>query len=164
NPRLERFRKLGGKLQGYLTGLPQQLNEFAKSETEVTGVKGYLIESLKSLLDRHTASNTISSPSFEDLDKPAYMDQMFHPSVTEIIPGFLSSIERWTRLAATGEDAGERRYSFYEGTFTSREEYNRQHLEVTLKENTGFSLRNDIDQLISEIGGDGLSTPALRAL
>src|SRR5690606_28490514 len=31
-------------------------------------------------------------------------------------------------------------------------------------ENTGFSLRNDIDQLISEIGGDGLSTPALRAL
>lgn len=154
----------GNWLRKNLTGIPQRLNEFAKSDTEQEGLLGLGVEGLKSLLDRHSPTSTITGGRLTDLDKPAIFDNMFYQSVTNVIPSFLASMDRKLGVLATGEDQEEQAFSFYSGSLTSRSDLNKAHVRIALKDNNGQGIRAEVDAILREMNANDLSVDAKRAL
>lgn len=160
-PGLKRF---GNFLQNTLTGLPQKLNTYAQSETDNDNfILGMLEESLKAIIDQHHANTTISGQRYEDLDKPAIFDTLFYRSVTDIIPSYLASMDRWMSIMVTGEDQEEKAYSHYEGQLVGRSALNQRHFKRQVLQGSGGQ-KNNVDKVLSAIGTEGLSEEAIKAL
>jgi hypothetical protein len=158
------FDRVGENLRSTFTGIPQKINAWSKSENTKDGISGWIEEGLKSLFDTYTATGSISGMPSIELDQPAIFDNLFHKSVTEVIPGYLASIDKWIKVVATGEDQEEMAYSHYTGGMVSRSTLNEQHVRVSLKNNTGKALRQEIDGLLRDMGAADLSNEAQRAL
>lgn len=169
--------RYGGKVQGnkflnkgnnslrdILTSIPQRANEYAKSEGTRTGGLGLIEEAFKGMLDTYTATSSIQGKQLEDLDKPRYMDNLFYTSVTDIIPGYMASMDRSLKVLVTGEDQEESAYSHYSGGFVDRSTLNKQHVKNALLDGTGDSLRNSVDSLLRQMGASDISLQAKRAL
>jgi hypothetical protein len=165
-PLLERFgfiRKTDNFLRRNLTGIPQRINEWAKSDTDYDSKTGLAQAGLKALLDTHSTSTSISGRSIDELDKPAMFDDLFHKTVTEILPAQLASIDRWVKTIATGEDQEETAWSHYTGSLVKRSTLNQQHLKIALK-GAGSSLRYTVDSILTEMNANELTPEARRAL
>lgn len=165
-PLLERFgfvKQTDNFLRRNLTGIPQRINEWAKSDTDYDSKTGLAQASLKALLDTHSTSSSISGRSIDELDKPALFDDLFHKTVTEILPAQLASIDRWVKTIATGEDQEETAWSHYTGSLVKRSTLNQQHLKIALK-GAGSSLRYTVDSILTEMDANQLTPEARRAL
>lgn len=158
------FTKGNNSLRDLLSSIPQRLNEYAKSEGTRTGILGLAEESLKGMLDTYSATSSIRGSSIEDLDKPRYMDNLFYTSVTDIIPGYMASMDRSLKVLVTGEDHEEAAWSHYSGGFVDRSTLNKQHIKNALLDGTGDALRNSVDGLLREMGASDISLQAKRAL
>lgn len=154
----------GNFLRRNLTGIPQRLNEYAKSDTTREGVLGLLEEGIKAVLDRHSPTSIISGSKLDALDKPAVFDNMFHRAVTDVIPSFLASMDRSLKVMVTGEDQEEMAYSYYSNSLVSRSELNKTHVRLALKDNNGQGIRTEVDALLREMNANDLSIEAKRAL
>lgn len=158
------LNKGNNSLRDILTSIPQRANEYAKSEGTRTGGIGLLEEAFKGMLDTYSATSSIRGNTLEDLDKPKYMDNLFYSSVTEVIPGFMASMDRSLKVLVTGEDQEESAYSHYSGGFVTRSTLNKQHVKNALLDGTGDSLRNSVDSLLRQMGASDISLQAKRAL
>lgn len=158
------FDSVGEDLRSTFTAVPQKLNSWAKQETETEGVTGWFMEGLKSLFDTYTATGSISGTPHEKLDQAAKFDNLFYTSVTEIMPGYMASMDKWLRVIATGQDQEEMAWSHYAGGFVSRSTLNEQHVRTALKNNTGKAMRQEMDALVRDAGGDHLSPEAMAAM
>lgn len=151
-------------LRDVLSSIPQRLNEYAKSEGTRSDWLGLAEESLKGMLDTYSATSSIKGTAITDLDKPAYMDNLFYKSVTDIMPGLMASMDRSLKVLVTGEDQEEVAYSHYAGGFVNRSTLNQQHVRNALLEGGGDSLRQSVDGLLRQMGASDLSLDAKRAL
>ena len=158
------FDATGENLRSMFTQVPQKINAWVKSETQSEGIKGWGEEFLKSMFDTYTATNSIGGMHAQDLDKPAIFDNLVYKSITEVMPGYLASIDKWIRQMATGEDQEEMAYSHYTGGFVDRGTLAQQHVRISLKNNAGRALRQEVDGLLRDMGAQDLSLEAMRAL
>lgn len=161
--RIPGYDRLGEGLRGTFTGVPQRINEWVKSDTNRDDMFGFAEEGLKSLFDTFTATGSIHGNSSQQLDTPAIFDNLVHRSITEVMPGYLASIDKWVRALATGEEQEEMSYSHYSGGFVSRSTLQDQHLRIALKDNSGKALRQELDGFLRDIGASDLSNEAKRA-
>lgn len=151
-------------LRDILSSIPQRMNEYAKSEGTNSDWFGLAEESLKGMLDTYSATSSIKGTAITDLDKPAYMDNLFYKSVTDIMPGLMASMDRSLKVLVTGEDHEEVAYSHYSGGFVSRSTLNKQHVKSALMDGGGDSLRQSVDGLLRQMGASELSLDAKKAL
>lgn len=159
------YVKSGGRwLQDKLSGTSQRLNDFARSDTTSTGLRGTFEMWAKRQLDSYTITDKINGGGVYALDETAKFDNLFHKTVVEIIPGQLSSMEKWLRTIATGQEQEEHAYSHYSGGFVTRDVLNKQHIDVGLKAGGGDAVRKQLDYLLKDMDAEGLSTKAKRAL
>lgn len=158
------LKKGGNFLRKNLTNVPQRMNDYAKSETTREGIGGLLEEALKAVLDSHSPTASIGGAKLTALDQPAVFDNLFHRSVTDIMPGFLASIDRSLRTMVTGEDQEENAYSHYTGGFVSRTTLNQQHARIALKDGDKGGVRAQVDGLLREMGASELSAEAKKVL
>ena len=159
------FDATGENLRTMFTAVPQRLNTWAKEETQSENWIIYqLEEGLRSLFDTYTATGSISGLPSEQLDQAAKFDNLFYKSVTEIMPAYMASMEKWLRVIATGRDQEEMAWSHYAGGMVSRSTLNEQIVRTSLKNNTGKAMRQEMDALVRDVGGKDLSPEAKRAL
>lgn len=157
--------KDGGRfLQDKLSGVSQRLNDYARSQTTNTGLKGQFEDWVKRQLDSYTITDKINGGGVYALDESAKFDNLFHKTVVEIIPGQLSSMEKWLRTIATGQEQEEHAYSHYTGGFVTRDVLNQQHIDIGLKAGAGDAVRKQLDYQLKDMGAEGLSPKAKRAL
>lgn len=157
--------KEGGRfLQDKFSGWSQRLNDYARSETKREGWMGTAEDWLKRLFDSYTITDKINGGGVYSLDEQAKFDNLFHRTVTEIIPGQLASMEKWLRTIATGEDQEEHAYSHYTGGFVTRSTLNQQHVDIGLKSGAGDAVRKQLDTQLKVMQADDLSPAAKRAL
>lgn len=157
--------KEGGRfLQDKFSGWSQRLNDYARSETTRDNWLGTAEDWLKRLFDSYSITDKINGGGVYALDEQAKFDNLFHRTVTEIIPGQLASMEKWLRTIATGEDQEEHAYSHYTGGFVTRSTLNQQHIDIGLKAGAGDAVRKQLDYQLKTMEADGLSNPAKRAL
>jgi len=154
----------GNWLRKNLTGIPQRLNEYAKSDTTREGLLGLGEEAIKALLDRHSPTSSVQGAKLDSLDQPAIFDNMFHRAVTDVIPSFLASMDRKLGILATGEDQEEQAYSHYSNSLVNRSELNKSHVRLALKDNNGQGIRSEVDSILREMNANDLSVEAKRAL
>ena len=148
-------------LRKNLTAIPQRINEWAKSDTDYDSKFGLAEAGLKAIFDTHTASASIRGKGVDELDEAAKFDSLFHQTVTQIIPAQLASIDRWVKVAATGEDQEETAWSHYTGSLVKRSTLNQQHFKNLLHD--GGSVRNTVDGILTEMEADQLTPEARRA-
>lgn len=156
--------KTGDMLSKYLTGIPERLNTWAKSDTEGTDWKSIAIESVKSLLSRREDTQSFSSGGLDNLDAPAYMTNIFHKTVVDVIPSFLASMDKSLRTLSSGVEQEESAYSFYADQLVPRSTLNKQHMRIGLLDKQGSVVKSQLDSLINSMGGAEISEPARRAL
>lgn len=155
----------GGRfLQDKLSGTSQRLNDYARSETTATGLRGQFEDFVKRQLDSYTITDKINGGGVYALDETAKFDNLFHKTVVEIIPGQLSSMEKWLRTIATGQEQEEHAYSHYTGGFVTRDVLNKQHVDIGLKAGAGDAVRKQLDYQLKDMGAEELSPKAKRAL
>lgn len=157
--------KSGGRfLQDKLSGWSQRLNDYARSETKREGLLGQGEDWLKRLFDSYTITDKINGGGVYGLDEAAKFDNLFHKTVVEIIPGQLSSMEKWLRTIATGQEQEEHAYSHYSGGFVTRSTLNKQHVDIGLKAGAGDAVRKQLDFQLKTMKAEGLSPKARKAL
>lgn len=155
----------GGRfLQDKLSGLSQRVNDYARSDTTSTGLKSTFEMWAKRQLDSYTITDKINGGGVYALDETAKFDNLFHKTVVEIIPGQLSSMEKWLRTIATGQEQEEHAYSHYTGGFVTRDVLNQQHVDIGLKAGAGDAVRKQLDYQLKDMGAEELSPKAKRAL
>lgn len=167
-PRLAANKTLartGEKLRNTFTGLPQKINEYAKSETKGTGWRSTMTQMFKDFLPKYQLESSTGIRSVDKLDEMASFDSISRRSLIEIIPGYLSEIAHWTKVAVTGaKDSEKQVYNVVRGGFTSEKEQlvdvGRQIMNRSERE----SLKKAADDFIKEIGGDTMSGRAQRVL
>jgi hypothetical protein len=159
------YVKSGGRwLQDKLSGASQRLNDYARSQTTNTGLKGQFEDWVKRQLDSYTITDKINGGGVYALDETAKFDNLFHKTVVEIIPGQLSSMEKWLRTIATGQEQEEHAYSHYTGGFVTRDVLNKQHIDIGLKAGAGDAVRKQLDMQLRDMHAENLSAKARRTL
>ncbi len=161
-------RKFGAKMGNVLTSAPKRLNKWAKSETEGFGFKATFTQFIKDILPKYHLDDNIKTAGVLDSDRPATFDNLTHRSIVEIIPGWLSQINRWVKATATGKLDTEDEmdvYNLEQSRFTSRSTYLDDMKKRLLPKNEVDALRTSIDDMMNELVKPGdLSPDAWRAL
>ena len=159
------YSGLNDLLSKYLTNVPQGLNEWSKSPTkDPMTLRGMFVERLKGLFDQHSMNSTLSGDSIINLDSAKSWDNQSHKTLNEIIPAYLSSMDRSLFKLATGDDRGAMEWSHYSGGMVSSEKLKQQHVNIALKDGTADSVRYSVDELLRKMGADDLSLEAKRQL
>jgi hypothetical protein len=157
--------KTGEKLRNTFSGLPQRVNEYAQSETEGTGFKSVMTQMFKSFLPQFSLDSRTGGTPVESLDEIDKFDKIARRSLIEIIPGYLSEIAHWSRVAVTGEKDSEKRvYNVVRGGFTSEKEQLKDVGRQIMSRSERDSLRTAADEFLQTIGGDVMSSKAQRTL
>ncbi|MNZ24403.1 hypothetical protein D3C78_415500 [compost metagenome] len=155
----------GEKLRNTFTGLPQKINEYAQSKTEGTGFKSVATQMFKNFLPQFSLDSRTGGTSVTKLDEIATFDAIARRSLIEIIPGYLSEIAHWSRIAVTGESKDDKRvYNIVRGGFTSEKEHLQDVGRQIMNRAERDSLRIAADDFLKEIGGDTMSSKAQRSL
>lgn len=159
------FIKAGGfALQDTLTGVSQKFNDYARSYTESTGVRGYLEDLLKQMMDSYSITSEVKGKDILSLDTPDIITKQFTTTVIDIIPGYLASIDKHIRALTTGTAQQEHVYSHYSGGFVTRDTLNKENFELGVKGGAGDTVRTQLDQLVADMGAEDISPEAKRAL
>jgi len=157
--------KTGEKLRKTFTGLPQQVNEYAQSETQGSGFKSVMTQMFKSFLPQFSLDSRTGGDSVESLDEVDKFDKIARRSLIEIIPGYLSEIAHWSRVAVTGEkDSAKQVYNVVRGGFTAEKDQLADVGRQIMSRSERDSLRTAADDFLKTIGGDVMSSKAQRAL
>lgn len=155
----------GEKLRNAFTGLPQRVNEYAQSETEGTGFRSTMTQMFKQFLPKYQQDNSTGVKAVSKLDEIATFDSIARRSLIEIIPGYLSEIAHWSKIAVTGEKNAEKQvYNVTRGGFTSEKENLSDVGRQIFTRSERESLRSAAEDFLKEIGGDTMSGRAQRAL
>lgn len=153
------------KLRGIFSGLPQKVNEWANTREEGTGYKAAGMQLLKDFLPKFILDSKAGGDSVDRLDEVATFDKISRRSLIEIIPGYLSEIAHWSRIAVTGEKDSEKKvYNLVRGGFTTEKEQLRDVGRQIMPRQERESLRLATDEFLKEIGGDVMSPKAQRVL
>lgn len=153
------------KLRGIFSGLPQKINEWANTREEGTGYKAAGMQLLKDFLPKFILDSKAGGDSVDRLDEVASFDKIARRSLIEIIPGYLSEIAHWSRIAVTGEKDSEKKvYNLVRGGFTTEKEQLRDVSRQIMPRQERESLRLATDEFLKEIGGDVMSPKAQRVL
>lgn len=158
--------KGGEKLRGMFTGLPQRVNEYAKSETKDKSTwRGVATQMFKDFLPKFQMETGTGITSPDRLDEMATFDKLSRRSLIEIIPGYLSEIAHWTRIAVTGDKDSEKQvFNVVRGGFTSEKDHLKDVSRQIISRSERESLRGATDNFMKEIGGDTMSGRAQRVL
>jgi hypothetical protein len=157
--------KGGEILRNKFTGLPQKVNEYAQSETQGTGFKSVMTQMFKTFLPQFSLDSRPGGESVDKLDEIGTFDKIARRSLIEIIPGYLSEIAHWSKVAVTGEKDSEKQvYNVVRGGFTSQGENLKDVGRQIMSRSERDSLRTAADDFIKQIGGDTMSSKAQRAL
>ena len=155
----------GEKLRGIFSGIPQKVNEWANTREEGTGYKAAGMQLLKDFLPKFILDSKAGGDSVDRLDEVASFDKIARRSLIEIIPGYLSEIAHWSRIAVTGEKDSEKKvYNLVRGGFTTEKEQLRDVARQIMPRQERESLRLATDEFLKEIGGDVMSPKAQRVL
>lgn len=155
----------GEKLRNTFSGIPQRINEYAQSKTEGTGFRAIATQMFKNFLPQFSLDSRPGGTSVTKLDEVATFDAIARRSLIEIIPGYLSEIAHWSRIAVTGESKEDRRvYNVIRGGFTSEKEQLQDVSRQILNRSERDSLRLAAEDFLKEIGGDTMSSKAQRVL
>lgn len=157
--------RTGEKLRNTFSGLPQRINEYAQSETEGTGFKSVATQMFKTFLPKFVLDSRPGGVSVDQLDEMDKFDKIARRSLIEIIPGYLSEIAHWSRIAVTGEKDSEKKvYNVVRGGFTSEKEQLKDVGRQIMSRSERDSLRSAADEFLKMIGGDIMSSKAQRSL
>lgn len=151
-------------LKELLTNSSMKVMDWTRSDTKEEGLKGQAIELLKSLLHQDIGDNVVRGGDITDLENPYQWNLQSHRTLNEIIPAYLSSMDRSLAKLSTGEDRGALVWSDYDRELITKDASIAQHVKITLKNNQGDSLRYQVDGLLREIGVKSLSLEAQKAL
>jgi hypothetical protein len=155
----------GEKLRSTFTGLPQRINEFAQSESEGSGYRAVAMQTFKSFLPQFSLDASPGGTAVDKLDEIGTFDTIARRSLIEIIPGYLSEIAHWSRVAVTGEKDSEKKvYNVVRGGFTSEKEQLKDVQRQIMSRSERESLRGAADEFLVMIGGDIMSSKAQRVL
>lgn len=157
--------KGGEKLRKTFSGMPQKVNEYAQSETKGTGFKSVMTQMFKTFLPQFSLDSRPGGDSVDKLDEVGTFDKIARRSLIEIIPGYLSEIAHWSKVAVTGEkDAEKQVYNVVRGGMTSQGESLKDVGRQIMSRSERDSLRTAADDFIKQIGGDTMSSKAQRVL
>lgn len=160
------IRRGGAKLSSALTGIPQRIDDFAKSETTQTGYKGIATQFAKNLLPRYYLNDRVQGQLVENSDKAQSFDQRSWRSLNEIIPGYLQRIAHWSKASATGDLSSPMEvYSLARGGFTSKENMIKDAKRVIMPRSESLAIKREIEDYIDGIDRGGeLDAKAKRGL
>lgn len=167
SPHLERLgivKRGNNRLTNAFTGIPQRLNEYAKSETTREGFLGRLEDFGKALLPQFSATASIRGQGLADLDSPATFDNLVYTSITQIMPGYMASMDASLRSLVSGNQEEERGYSHYSGSLVNRSDLNAQNIRIALRDNDLHGAREQVDSVLRQMKAQDLSLDALRVL
>lgn len=157
--------KGGEKLRQTFTGLPQKVNEYAQSETKGKGFKSVMTSMMKSFLPQFSLDSRPGGERVDKLDEIGTFDKIARRSLIEIIPGYLSEIAHWSKVAVTGEKDSEKSvYNVVRGGMTSESESLKDVGRQIMSRSERDSLRTAAEDFLKTIGGDTMSTKAQRVL
>lgn len=157
------IRKGNNKLRGLLTNVPLKMADWTRSEARDSKFSP-VEEFFKNLMYRGSDQNSISGGNITDLTNPHQWNLQSHRTLNEVIPAFLSSMDRSLVRIATGEDVEEKRWSHYDRELVGKEEYLQQHLQLTTLDRAGNSIGYQVDTLMRQIGVEDLTKESKRAL
>lgn len=160
----ERVGAIGNVLRSIFTAGPQRLNRWARSTTEREGLMGGVIDAIKALVDQYDPATKIRGDGVESLGDVAKFDNLFHKSVTEIIPAYMASMDKSLRELVTGQPQEEYAWSHYTGGMVSRKTLNQQNVRIAIKQSQGDNIRSEVDGLMRELNTGELTPQAKRAL
>lgn len=160
------IRRGGAKLSSALTGIPQRIDDFAKSETTQTGYKGIASQFAKNLLPRYYLNDRVQGGLVENSDKAKAFDERSWRSLNEVIPGYLQRIAHWSKASATGDLSSPMEvYSLARGGFTSKENMIKDAKRVILPRSESLAIKREIEDYIDGIDRGGeLDEKAKRGL
>lgn len=155
----------GEKLRGAFSGLPQRINEYAQSETQGTGFGATMTQMFKQFLPKYQLDGSTGIKGVDKLDEMATFDSIARRSLIEIIPGYLSEIAHWSKVAVTGDKNAEKQvYNAVRGGFTSEKTQIKDVGRQIITRSERESLRTSSEDFLKSIGGDTMSGRAQRAL
>ena len=137
-------------LKELLTNSSMKVMDWTRSDTKEEGLKGQAIELLKSLLHQDIGDNVVRGGDITDLENPYQWNLQSHRTLNEIIPAYLSSMDRSLAKLSTGEDRGALVWSDYDRELITKDASIAQHVKITLKNNQGDSLRYQVDGLLRD--------------
>lgn len=154
-PYIERnpfLRKSSAFLSRNLTGIPQRLDRWAKSETKGYGYGASITQGIKDLLPKYYLNDRVGNNQLMDADQPAIWNRQSHRTLNEVIPAYLAQINRWTKATATGElDKDVETYNLTRGGFTSRGAYLKDIGKQVLTPAENRTMRTEIDYYIQNL-------------
>lgn len=166
NPWIEKndkIRKGSEILRNAFTGIPQKLNEYAQSETQGTGAKAVAHQLFKNFLPKFSLDSRPGGTNVMELDEPGTFDRIARKSLIEVIPGYLSEIAHWSKVAVTGDRTSEKQvYNVTRGGMSSESDNLKDVGRQIMSRSERDSLRTSVDEFTKHIGADGLSAKAQR--
>lgn len=103
-PYMKKINKMGNKLSIFSNEMPTMLDEFAKSGTRQTGIKGDALRFIKSMMPRFNMKTALETDSIKTIDQATHFDSQTRKSIVEIIPGYLARILRSIDIMRTGDE------------------------------------------------------------
>lgn len=101
---------------------------------------------------------------FEELEDVSLFDKRTHRTINEIIPAYLSSMDRSLYKLSTGEDRGELKWSHFDGAMVSSSKNYTQMMDMGLKDGNINDVRYAVDKVLDQMGAMDLSGPAKQTL
>jgi hypothetical protein len=171
-PHMDKFkglRRLGGKIGNAIDDIPTIINEWKNGATEQDGLLGDAINVGKSLMPGFNLDSRIAATNILDSDGPATFDNITRRSIIEIIPGWLSQINRWTKATATGKIDDENKmdaFNLIQGKFTTNLDYLKDVKRTVNYKDQDDSTKRQLDGIVDKLEGDNktLSPEARKAL
>lgn len=154
----------GDRLRSFLADPQGAINRFRMSDDEDVGIKGLVKGMLKDSLAEFTPKDRIDGVDIEALGDSALFDNFFYSTVTKEIPQYLESMDKGIRSLVAGKEVEGQAFSHYTGGMVSRSTLDQQHLRLGVMRGQGNLFRNEVSDLMGELGADVLSDQARNAL
>ncbi len=156
------------KLDGHLTNLPNQINEFRKdtSDTYATTMWGKALNMLRDIIPSMSPDKSLAPTTSKNLFDVATFSNQTNRSIVEVIPGFLARIYRELQVLRTGNDAIDLTdFSHDRGTFVDRGELIKAiDRQITPERNLRYT-RENLNEMVEKIDPQGqMSAPEREAL
>jgi len=166
NPFLQKhegLRRGGAKLGRLLTGAPQKLNRWAKSETQGYGARSTLTQLLKDIMPKFYLNDKVADNHLLTSDQPAIFDRMTHRSINEVIPGYLAQINHWVKGVATGQlDDDMDTWNVARGGFSKKSVLHKDIKSSILPKNEADLIKSEVERMMDDIDKDKILSESNR--
>lgn len=146
-------------LREYGGNLPMVLNTLASK-----GHSNPIIDNLLSMIAPERSPVKITGTGFEELEDPSYFDVRTHRTINDIIPAYLSSMDRNIHKLATGEFGEEKRWSHFDGKLVSKTESIKGLMDFGVKQGETNQIHYTADVLMDKIGAWEMGESSQKAL